>query len=533
MVANAIRCQPFDAADFPRLLAAATGGNETPHEQLDYLARYCAWLGARTVVIEDHYVDRHFLDEHAFYYARKLDAPRNAVARVHVFAEHFDDVALTLRFAERARFKRNRAEEYERALSKEYLGFISIRPLPTAPLGRTVLRSLRTGDRARHISAVQRYPVHLGNLRLSVEGIPFQQQDVAVGACATVATWTALSQVTKLEGMRAPTPAQVAEAASRHLLTHGRTLPAVSGLNMEQLSEAIRNVGFAPEYIRADVKPEYFVLALHTYLQSGIPVVLSLVDADANGGEERHAVTAVGFQMHHEADPRLLTTLPVQSAFMRKLYVHDDGLGPYARAFLRAMPTTRKVNGSASDDAEAPADATASTPALPDILLLDVERRRSIGQDDDAWTPSGDLDQWVVGCALAPVYPKLRLSARCMMKLGESLAEALESIVGTRAPELTVDFRYKRSGSYVGGVGSRRKDELGSFLRAVALPRWCGIVRWYLAGHPLVDFIYDTTDIVRPADVPGRDLLRAIVSHDRSYRAAFANFAKGFSVPVL
>lgn len=530
IVENAIRCLPFDVGGFARTLSAATGGNETPHEQLDYLARYCAWLGARTVVVEAHYIDRHFLDEHAFYYAKKFDSPRNAVSRVHIFSREFDDAGLSTMFAERARFKKDRAGLYEAELSDDYLGFISIRPLPTAPLGRTVLRALRAAKQERHISAVQSYPVHLGNLRLTVEGIPFQQQDLAVGACATVAAWTALSQVTKLEGMRAPTPAQVAEGASRHLLTHGRTLPAVSGFNMEQLSEAVRNVGFAPEYIRADVKPEYFVLALHTYLQSGIPVVLSLWRADENGGEERHAVTAVGFQTHDEADSRLETTLPVQSAFMRKLYVHDDGLGPYARAFLSAMPGTRRSDDTSGETTDAD---TARPPPLPDILLLDVERRRSLEQTDDGWTKTGAIEQWVVDCGLAPVYPKLRLSVRCLMKLGESLADALEKIAGTLAPALTVDFRYVRAGSYLGSVGVRRKDELSTFLRQVALPRWCGIVRWCLAGKPLVDFVYDTTDIVRVADVPGRELLRGIVSHDRTYRAAFVSFAKGFTVPVL
>ncbi len=73
--------------------------------------------------------------------------------------------------------------------------------------------------------------------------------------------------------------------------------------------------------------------SLHTYLLSGIPVVLAL--RPGGGG---HAVTAVGFQMSEASIPRSRATVPVRSAGLtKKLYVHDDRLGPYARAMNRTV----------------------------------------------------------------------------------------------------------------------------------------------------------------------------------------------------
>src|SRR5207248_10074997 len=107
---------------------------------------------------------------------------------------------------------------------------------PAVPVGRTVLRRLADDATAhRDIWATPRHKVHIGNLQLSVDGLEFQQQDLAVGACATAAVWTALSRVARHEGMRAPTPAEVSEAAGKHLVPLGRTLPAIAGLVMPQM----------------------------------------------------------------------------------------------------------------------------------------------------------------------------------------------------------------------------------------------------------------------------------------------------------
>jgi hypothetical protein len=497
---NAISVHSFAQAEFARALMAASGSTDSdPPPQVDYLARYCDRLGAKTVVREEMYIDRHFMDEYAAFYSRLLRPPAHSVKRFHLFSHVMsgDDLDRALNGGLASPESR---DEIEKGLSEKYLGFISVRPLRSVPIGRTVLRKL-DGDGAprREIWATSTHQVHIANLELRVDGLAFQQQDLAVGACATAALWSALSRVARHEGMRAPTPAEVSEAAARHVLPFGRTLPALSGLTMGQLCEAVRECGFAPEVFRADTMPEIFILALHTYLLSGIPVVLGL---KWNG--EGHAVTAVGFQMAPPSDPLLNANVPLRSSLVKKLYVHDDRLGPYARTLVFAVPPTTVTPAAAPTAAPAPGGppAPGATPAPTDGSATATPDAKEILNDAillaEDWPTKGGgtvLEPWLIDSAVAPVYPKLRLSVRSLVVLAELLGRVMEKAVGKdHANELNVDFRYQRSGDYLTSLAGRTPAPGAAFLKSVMLPRWCAIVRWYVLDRPIAEFIYDTTD---------------------------------------
>lgn len=497
MVGNSITVAPFNVNSFGALLTAASRAQRASVDQVRYLAKYAKSLGARTVVQEDHYIDRHFLDEYALYYCRTLAPPPNFVRRFHLFARRFSEEEFSKSLRRRAELGEADAESMERELAADYLGFVSIRPIPSAPVGRTVLRKLNDGA-VRDIWATGRYEVHLANLTLSVDGIAFQQQDVAVGACATAALWSAMSRVTRREGMRAPTPAEVSQAAGRHLLPLGRTLPAVAGLTLEQLAEATRTCGFAPEAVKAKGLPEYFVAALHAYLLSGIPVVLAL--RNATGG---HAVTAVGFQMDKTPKPELSATIPLRSAFIEKIYIHDDRIGPYARSFLRPVPVSKMFPGGG--------------------LVLELETDRE---------SSTTKEKWLIDSALVPIYPKLRLPVRSLLKLAELLFDVMEDMVRPdEATKLSAEVYFERSGTYLSKIDGRTANDIAAFLRTVSLSRWCGVVRWFLRDEPLVEFVYDTTDVLR-ARARGTELLRAVVPLSQSYRQELADIAHYYGVPI-
>ena len=80
-------------------------------------------------------------------------------------------------------------------LQNSYLGFSVIRPLPGSPVGRTVLPTFgpttQLGLR-REFASIREYAVHLGGFELKVSGLPFQQQDQGVSACATTALWSSI-----------------------------------------------------------------------------------------------------------------------------------------------------------------------------------------------------------------------------------------------------------------------------------------------------------------------------------------------------
>jgi len=492
---NEIKVSRFDRGGLVRLIQ--DGSNSPVVPQVEYIARYCETLGAKTVVVEERYVDRHYLDEFAFFYSRNLVAPASFVRRFHVFSGRFGKDDLARRMAELAR--RPDSESPKGNIESTYLGFICVRPLDTVPIGRTVLRRLKN----REIWATGPYPVHLGNLLLEVDGLAFQQQDVAVGACATAAAWSALSRVTRHEHMRAPTPAEVSESAARHLLSGGRVVPAGSGLTVQQLCEAVRSCGFAPEFVRASERVEVFATTLHAYLLSGIPVILTLRRLD-EGHDEGHAVTAVGFQRGKKPTPLFESSVGLRSAWMSKLYIHDDRIGPYARAFLRPIPATDRWKES---------------------LALEIETN----QEADP----GSSEKWLVIGALTPVYPKIRLSVGSLLRLAEAMADTMDRAVGPKfAPLLGVEFLFRRSGEYVRDLTGNivNPGRAAQAFTALSLPRWCAITPWFVGETPIAEFVYDTTDILRESSQAENGLLLCVVCRHPVLDHVLDQIARKFQV---
>jgi hypothetical protein len=503
MIENAISVHEFSPDALVALVCGdgPSRGDPVP-DQVTYLARYCKRLGVQTLVREKRYMDRHYVDEYAFYYSRMLTPPPSAVERIHLFAKSFSEQAFAelLERSLRSAEERRRVEEELMASPgtvgerRGYLGYLSVRPIPSVPIGRTIVARLKDEQQPRNIWALNSHAVHLGSLHLHVEGLAFQQQDAAVGACATAALWSALVRIARQDGMRAPTPAEISEAATRAARSPVRPmLSASTGLTVQQLCEATRAFGFAPEVFSPRTRPEAFVAALHTYLLSGMPVVLAL-----RGGGVGHAVTAVGFQMTGSEHPRLQGSVPVRSAEMTKLYVHDDRLGPYARANIEPF----------------------AHPELGEGLVFEIE-----------W--EGRTQRWVLDTAIAAVYPKLRLTVRSLVTLAELVGAAVEDVVGAdSALRLRVDFRYERAGDYLARLSGRVRDPRtgADFVRRVALSRWCAIMRWWLGPSELVEFVYDTTDVVRRAAIQNRELLRAVVCLSPTFDREAAMLAEAFDV---
>lgn len=121
--------------------ASRASSEDEPNDQVRYLARYVARLGALTFVVEDHYVDRHFVDEFGLYYSRRLSLPTNSCRRIHFFSRRFTDEELDGELV-KAFESPDAKEDVERSLSHDYLGFVVVRPLPDVPIGRTILRPL-------------------------------------------------------------------------------------------------------------------------------------------------------------------------------------------------------------------------------------------------------------------------------------------------------------------------------------------------------------------------------------------------------
>jgi hypothetical protein len=126
-----------------------------------------------------------------------------------------------------------------------YLGFVTLRPVAATPVGASILRI--PAD-VGFIRCADEFPVNLAGHKLELTGVPFMQQDNAVGTCAQASIWMALRTMRKREGDRAHDPAQITGAATRYSIS-GRILPNRKGLTQPQVVEAIRAAGYSPHPI--------------------------------------------------------------------------------------------------------------------------------------------------------------------------------------------------------------------------------------------------------------------------------------------
>ncbi|MBI3864170.1 MAG: hypothetical protein HY290_19985 [Planctomycetia bacterium] len=449
-------------ADLSELFPRPTGLVESgwPPDQVAYLAEYLRQLGCKTLVVENHYVDRDYIADVSLFYSRSLRAYPNYCQRWHFFSETFDQQTWRRLVTGPSVKARTKATEF---LQRQYLGFSAVRPLPGSPIGRTVLPTLpriSPHGHVRDFSGTREYAVHIAGFELTVEGLAFQQQDQGVSACATAALWSCLHRIARTEGLAIPTPSEITVSASRYLLVGGRSLPS-DGLTIEQICEATRAVGLSPLFIRS-VSPEHDRAQLLGYITSGFPPLLAIRSLATDEG---HAVCAMGVKLG-EIQPRTDPQLHFRDAAtaVQGVYIHDDRLGPYAAADLYGL-TKNKV-------------------------VTTAFRIRWPGKADE-------FEHVELLGMLVPVPTKLRLTvARMRHPLGSEIADA----VGQRFAEydglVTFNCRFDLGTRYqkVAHQFGLSKSGLYQLLCQTPLSRFIGLIEISIPDGPLFDVVLDATE---------------------------------------
>lgn len=317
--------------------------------QVAYLRCYLDELEAETIIEEGNYFDRDYLAEFTAFYSVSSKGYPNVCRRLHFFSG--------ARFGRRllqsaAAGKRSSI----RRLQDHYLGFVVVRPIPAAPLGRTVLRWYQDDERKkstpRIIEPAREYSAHLAGIRLTVKGLAWQQQDTGVGACATVGLWTMLHSSAFDDHHAIPTTADITRSAHRRASLGTRMFPS-TGLTIHQICEAVKEQNLAPVISEGDVKvkgvvvgfsKERFSASCASFIRSGYPVLI--IGRLGDGG---HAVCAVGFR---SCPPPTANggQVCLQDGDVEYLYVHDDNIGPSVRFTI----VTDKKTGIVSLSPDAP-----------------------------------------------------------------------------------------------------------------------------------------------------------------------------------
>lgn len=436
-----------------------------------YLWAYLRTLGAKSLIVESAYVDRHYLDDFATYYARSFIVPRAHCRRIHFFAGAAVDDLNRLFDAVYSAADSAGRRSAETRIAEDYLGFVVCRPLQTARLGRTVLRTYPPDGR-RQYTALRPYTVHIAGVALTIDGLAYQEQDGGAAVCASTALWSALQKVAHMAGNRTPTPSQITSAA-------GSPFPASFGLDDIQMAAALSNLGYTADHFVPAENRAMFRAKVATYLRSHLPVVLLLAKEHKTGAgqvEVGHAVTATGYSepatavLVAGATPAMLE-LPMRGGSISTLYVHDDNLGSHAHyEFL---------------------DLTEQRHGHPALGLL---RGRSIPTGDDSWwTP----DQWFVEGALVPKPWKLRMPIEDLFGLlwefRPSLDLALEGVPLHYEARLTNGVAYR---SELFGMGFA-SSTLRRFQESLHLPRHVGVITARYEALHICDVLVDVTQIDR------------------------------------
>lgn len=474
----ALQWQPFSGDALWAAVRGAAGIDRRAAEplQVRYLSSFLSnhETSARSMLVEYPYTDRHYLTEYQDYYATALLPPPAKTTRIHFFQGDYDEQIL-LALANAVDEGVEPFAELRGSLQQDYLGFVVVRPLPSAPIGRTVLRAWRDQDRTFGPPSAP-HRVHILGLSLKVNGVQFHQQDRAVGACATAAVWCALSAVVRRDGGRSPTPSAITARANQSAPEH-RAFPAVSGLTRQQMIGAIAAMGYSPDVVKPSPgSPDFFYLVLKTYLRSGVPVVLQLLDEEVDEG---HAVTVVGYREVATEGPeedggaiiRVATSLPsypLRARAISRLYVHDDRLGPYARMKLRG------------DEHGEP--------------VLQFWPHSRGGMDDVQIAAQ-------VSCALVPLYPKIRMSGSDLCLLAGWLMPLATLLVGGPQQEkVRVEPFFALGGDYASELLRGlpiHADRRAALLQQLLLSRYVGVIRFFLSDSWVLDAICDPTDILR------------------------------------
>ncbi|MHA2000932.1 MAG: hypothetical protein ACTSVU_02440 [Promethearchaeota archaeon] len=366
------------------------------YPQIKYLNSYLSDLECSFMIIEGEYIDKYYLDDYLHFYANCYQDYHKKCKRVHFFKKKFNlDILLK---SDSEKFNSN-----NKYLQEIYLGFLIIRPVHNMYVGRTLLKTYPDTNSyegkgnsctTRNIFAIHKYHSNLCGYDLTIESIPFQEQDSVIHMCATTAIWIVLQQSTYKFGYYAPTPYEIKKSAPNY--SFHRSIPS-SGLTILEIISAIRKFGMEVEISDyGENPPKYYTFSsfIYAFLRGGIPILLSVNIYDSNmtsiGG---HALAVLGYQLQENQPPKAKNFLTGNK--IKKLYIHDDNFGPFTKYYI-----SEDSNGT---------------------VILKCDDRKS---------NHGNFDIIISDAVIAPVYHKIRFPyVEIITRLTEFLGKLIRSDV--------------------------------------------------------------------------------------------------------
>ena len=310
--------------------------------QINYIFKYLKDLSASVVLLELDYIDRDFLDDYSRYYAGRFGNDGHKCARLHFFSD--DDIThglinhLLVQGVDSPDLKR---------VQDSYLGFVVIKPLPRTFIGKACLKLSNASVEDVFFTRKRlsrEYNVDLFGLPLKVESIAFQEQDKVISACATTAIWSSLHALKWRDEKSVSSCSKITTNAINHINDSSNSFPSKELSNKQILRaldlEGLRHHSLDFALLReedADELKSAFFNSVKIHIDSGLPLILGgdVFSIGDSGIQPRggHAVSVLGYR---------------NSESERTLYVHDDRLGPYARATIVNLSAFGQANSAIS-----------------------------------------------------------------------------------------------------------------------------------------------------------------------------------------
>lgn len=463
-------------------LVAEKSGNdraavsEKLHAQ--YFEEYFEKLAARTVLIENRYVDRDFLEDFSAYYVRCFSFYERFCTRFHFFTIGFseEEFADFLNSPESSGFSLTDLQE-------NYLGFMVIKPLPGTFIGRTCLTTYPSESK-RHFPSVREYSAHPFGLSLKIKSLAFQEQDAVVAACATSALWSTFHGTGKRFQHPIPSPVEITRSATREHPLRTRVFPN-RGLEVSMMAHAIKDIGLEPYYVQInDNQLGILKETAYAYLQCRIPVVLIFELWDQSESQPTfsglHAVSVAGFRLD-DTKTAVSTDFSTKADKITKLYAHDDQVGPFARMEFDSEKIKRPLPQSL-----VPYEA---------IETLSTSMRNQEGKIGGMRVAPMAL--------LIPLYHKIRIPYASIHEAVRSFDYFIKLIVGWVDPAKRIDLEWdiglttgtdiKRQILQSNTSGTLKKTR--SEILCESFPRFLWKASAYRSGNLLLDLLFDATDI--------------------------------------
>ena len=286
-------------------------------------------LSAKSVIIENEYLDRDFTAAFSEFYATVFKRHTKLCRRFHFFRIDITNIFLE---TDPAKLSQGLQESGE---NDEYIGFVVVRPIAHAPLGCVVISVPKEPNSLKSYLLVNaEYEVHLLGATFRINGMPLTQQDSRVGACAQASIWMAGRHFHTRHRGKWFSTVDITKAATKVAdFSLSRSLPAGSEfLGLNNMVQALRAMDREPfTYIGVDPNKNMAINwgklrprdIINRYVDSGIPVILGLQQESGIG----HAVVATGHSLKEINSNVALPIEPTRAEFCEAFLVNDDQRG--------------------------------------------------------------------------------------------------------------------------------------------------------------------------------------------------------------